>query len=135
MLIFMNSKYIFQIKKDNSIERVNLEDFEKIFEIKYLPFLKIEDQKLLKKIDKMCVNAGRNGDLTKENIWFGHFYERELKELSLNDFVKITTSRQRRCLKRGLPESHKRLVEKVKKFICWNNSPVSFYFNPVTFCF
>ena len=85
----MNSKYIFQIKKDNSIERVNLEDFEKIFEIKYLPFLKIEDQKLLKKIDKMCVNAGRNGDLTKENIWFGHFYERELKEHFISDvYVK-----------------------------------------------
>jgi small subunit ribosomal protein S19 len=42
--------------------------------------------------------------------------EKELKEMSLNDFVNITNSRQRRCLKRGLPEHHKRLVEKVKKF-------------------
>jgi len=53
--------------------------------------------------------------MAKEPTYKGRT-EKELKEMSLSDFVNITTSRQRRCLKRGLPEHHKRLVEKVKKF-------------------
>lgn len=42
--------------------------------------------------------------------------EKDLKDMTINDFIPLTTSRQRRCLKRGLPEHHKKLVEKVKKF-------------------
>ena len=53
--------------------------------------------------------------MAKEILYKGK-NEKELREISINDFILITTSRQRRSLKRGLPEQHKRLVEKVKKF-------------------
>ncbi|MBS3171176.1 30S ribosomal protein S19 [Candidatus Woesearchaeota archaeon] len=53
--------------------------------------------------------------MAKEALYKGK-NEKELKDMSMNDFILITTSRPRRALKRGLPEAHKRLVEKVKKF-------------------
>ncbi len=42
--------------------------------------------------------------------------EREFKDMTLIDFMNLTTSRQRRNLKRGLPDQHKKLIEKIKKF-------------------
>ncbi|MEK6936769.1 MAG: 30S ribosomal protein S19 [Nanoarchaeota archaeon] len=53
--------------------------------------------------------------MAKEALYKGK-NERELKDMTVNDFMLITTSRPRRILKRGLPEAHKKLVEKVKKF-------------------
>jgi small subunit ribosomal protein S19 len=41
--------------------------------------------------------------------------EEQLKALSLNDFMKVVTSRERRALKRGFTESEKKLLEKIKK--------------------
>lgn len=53
--------------------------------------------------------------MAKEILYKGK-NEKELKEMSLNDFTLLTNSRQRRCIKRGFPEYHKILIEKVKKF-------------------
>lgn len=41
--------------------------------------------------------------------------ERELKELSLNDYIALTTSSHRRRLKRGFTDAEKRLLNRVKK--------------------
>jgi small subunit ribosomal protein S19 len=40
----------------------------------------------------------------------------ELQAMSLNDFMKLVPSRARRSLKRGLTDSQKILLEKIKKF-------------------
>ena len=40
---------------------------------------------------------------------------KELKELPLSEFLKLLTSRERRSLKRGFTEQHKKLIEKIKK--------------------
>jgi len=40
----------------------------------------------------------------------------ELKNMNLNDFIKLVPSRARRTLKRGLNEQQKKLLLKVKMF-------------------
>ena len=40
----------------------------------------------------------------------------EIEKLSLNDFMRITNSRARRSLKRGLTDPQKKLLEKIRKF-------------------
>ena len=39
----------------------------------------------------------------------------ELKKLSLDEFIKITTARVRRSLKRGFTEEQKKLLENIRK--------------------
>lgn len=39
----------------------------------------------------------------------------ELKQMSINDFSKLLTSRMRRALKRGFTPAQKRLLEKIEK--------------------
>lgn len=39
----------------------------------------------------------------------------ELKAMGLKDFMQLLPSRQRRTLKRGLSDNHKRLLEKMRK--------------------
>jgi len=41
--------------------------------------------------------------------------EQELKDMSINEFMKIAPARIRRSLKRGLTEEQKRLLKKIKK--------------------
>lgn len=50
----------------------------------------------------------------KEAMYKGKSIE-ELQALDLADFALLTTSRIRRCLKRGLPEEHKILLERVRR--------------------
>ena len=42
--------------------------------------------------------------------------EKDFKNMSLNDFITITNSKQRRKLKRGFTDEEKRLLIKIKKF-------------------
>lgn len=44
----------------------------------------------------------------------GHTFE-ELSKLSLDEFIELLPSRQRRSLKRGLLDSHKKLIKKLKE--------------------
>lgn len=39
----------------------------------------------------------------------------ELKKLSLDEFAQLVPSRQRRTIKRGFSEEHKKFLEKIKK--------------------
>jgi len=39
----------------------------------------------------------------------------ELKGMSLNEFMELLPARQRRSLKRGFPEQHKILLDKIRK--------------------
>lgn len=39
----------------------------------------------------------------------------ELKKLSLKEFAQLVDSRTRRTLLRGVPEEHKKVIEKIKK--------------------
>jgi small subunit ribosomal protein S19 len=39
----------------------------------------------------------------------------EIKEKSMDEFIALLPSRQRRSLKRGMPRSHIRLLEKIRK--------------------
>lgn len=50
--------------------------------------------------------------MAKEFKWMGKT-EEEIKKMDLQEFMKVTNARARRSLQRGVPETHKRLVQKV----------------------
>lgn len=39
----------------------------------------------------------------------------ELRQISMDDFIKVLPSRQRRSLLRGLPDEQKKLIEKIRE--------------------
>lgn len=39
----------------------------------------------------------------------------ELQRMSMDDFIRLLPSRQRRSLQRRLPEEHRKLIEKIRK--------------------
>lgn len=39
----------------------------------------------------------------------------ELKKMSMKEFMELTPAKTRRSLKRGFPEQHKRLIERMKE--------------------
>ena len=53
--------------------------------------------------------------MAKEETYKGKTPE-ELKRMSVDDFMKLTTARQRRSLKRGLNDAQKMLLARVRKF-------------------
>ncbi len=52
--------------------------------------------------------------MPKEFTYRGHTLE-ELQKMSMNDFVKLLPSRQRRSLLRGIPPRQKKLLERIRK--------------------
>ena len=75
----MKEKHLFKIKKNNKIFLYTKKDFERLLEIQYLPTLKFEKPSFFHKINKLCIQAGKNGYLHRENIWFGQYYQKEIK--------------------------------------------------------
>ncbi len=50
--------------------------------------------------------------MAKEFKWMGKT-EEEIKTMDLKDFMKYANARARRSLTRGIPDTHKRLLQKV----------------------
>lgn len=50
--------------------------------------------------------------MAKEFRWMGRT-EEEIKKMDLQEFMKITNARARRTLQREVPDTHKRLLQKV----------------------
>ncbi|MFA6118904.1 MAG: SET domain-containing protein [Parachlamydiales bacterium] len=74
----MIEKYTFKIKKENIVFSYTKKQLEDLLEIEYLTSLKFESAKICSNVQKLCLNAARNGYLNKENVWFGCFYEKEI---------------------------------------------------------
>ncbi|MCS7142913.1 MAG: 30S ribosomal protein S19 [Aigarchaeota archaeon] len=53
--------------------------------------------------------------MTREFLYRGHTVQ-QLQEMSMDHFIKLLTSRQRRSLKRGLTEPQRKLLAKIRKF-------------------
>ena len=81
----MQEKYLFKIKKEGKIFLYSKKEFEDLMEITYLPNLRFDSVKILNKVKKICISAEKEGYLTKENIWFGAYYEKEIKSHSIPD--------------------------------------------------
>ncbi|MDQ1280197.1 MAG: small subunit ribosomal protein [Thermoproteota archaeon] len=64
--------------------------------------------------------------MPKEFTYRGHTFA-ELRQISMDDFIKVLPSRQRRSLLRGLPDEQKKLIEKIResKRIAEKNEKVS----------
>lgn len=75
----MQKQYLFKIKKDNKIILYTKKQLEDLLEIEFLPKLCFDTPKIELKVNKLCIKAGREGLLTKENVWFGCYYENEIK--------------------------------------------------------
>jgi len=52
--------------------------------------------------------------MPKQFVFRGYTFE-QLKEMSIEEFTKNLTARERRTLKRGLSENQKKLLENIKK--------------------
>lgn len=52
--------------------------------------------------------------MAREFTFYGKSWE-EVQKLSLDDFAQLLPSRQRRTIKRGLPEGHKILIKNIEK--------------------
>ena len=74
----MQKQYLFKIKKNDKTILCNKEQLESILEIRYCCKLSFDSEKIEKKVKKLCIQAGKDGCLTKENIWFGLYYENEI---------------------------------------------------------
>jgi len=81
----MQDKYLFKIKKDNNFLLYTKKDFENLMEIHYLPKLIFDRHWIEKRIEKLCIRAAKDGFLPRESIWFGHFYEKEIKSHYIPD--------------------------------------------------
>jgi len=81
----MSEKYLFKLKKDTKILLYTKKEFEKLLEIEYAQSLCFDNSSILKKISKLCIRAGREGMLTKESIWFGCYYAKEIKSHYIPD--------------------------------------------------
>jgi SET domain-containing protein len=85
----MEKKYLFKLKKGNKFFLYNKKQFEEFLEIEYAPALNFDSLKIEKKVKKLCIKAGKDGLLTKENIWFGCYYEKEIQSHFIPDvYVK-----------------------------------------------
>ncbi|MBN2479461.1 MAG: SET domain-containing protein-lysine N-methyltransferase [Parachlamydiales bacterium] len=85
----MQKSPLFKIQLEDEIKEYTQQEFEKILEVKYLDRLSFETMSLLNKIHKMTLKAGREGNLTKEQLWFGKYYENEILNNHIPDvYVK-----------------------------------------------
>ncbi len=75
----MQKQYLFKIKKESEFLLYTKKQFEDLLEIEYASQLCFDNTKIEEKVKKLCVKAGKEGLLTKENIWFGYYYENEIK--------------------------------------------------------
>lgn len=78
-------EYQFKVKKDDQIVLYTKKELEDFLEIEYAPYINFDTPKIKQKIEKLCVKAAQNGDLTKENIWYGCYYSKEIKEHFIPD--------------------------------------------------
>jgi small subunit ribosomal protein S19 len=53
--------------------------------------------------------------MVREFTYRGYTLE-QLQQMSMDEFIKLLPSRQRRSLKRGLTETQRKLLEKVRKY-------------------
>jgi len=81
----MENQYLFKIKRESKVFLYTKNEFENLLEIKYIPNLHFDTPSILKKINKLCIQAAREGLMTKENIWFGTYYEKEIKSHFIPD--------------------------------------------------
>lgn len=62
--------------------------------------------------------------MTREFLYRGYSLQ-ELQQMSMDQFIKLLPSRQRRSLKRGLTEQQRKLLAKIRKFVkSGTNKPI-----------
>lgn len=72
----MLSPVIFE--KDGKLEYLNEEQFEKTFDVEYLPNLYFENLKQLRSVYTKCKKALKIGDIAEKEIWLGTYFEEEI---------------------------------------------------------
>lgn len=78
-----------KIEKQNILYNVSIEEFEKEMEIKYLEKLVFENEKNLKWALKRCAKSLKRGDIEKEEMWLGYYFDKEINNGFVNSvFLK-----------------------------------------------
>ena len=81
----MDSNFHLKVERNGKIDLLTHAEFEKLFEVKYLFNLSFQTFTILNKVNKLCIRAGKDGYITKENIWYGVYYENEIKKSCSQD--------------------------------------------------
>lgn len=58
----------------------SLEEFEKVMQVKYLPILAFESEKVRRKVERKCANAAEDRLYKRQQKWLGIYYEKEIRE-------------------------------------------------------
>ncbi|NGX56997.1 MAG: hypothetical protein K1060chlam5_01253 [Candidatus Anoxychlamydiales bacterium] len=76
----------FKIEKNNKLYSLSKKELEDFLEIEYITNLKFEKFSYFENIKKRCANAAKEGYISKEILWHGIFYE---KEISTNTHLDL----------------------------------------------
>ena len=77
------------IKTQKGVIKYSEKDFQKDFEIIYLPHLFFDSVKNLKKVQQKCKKALKYQEITEKEIWLGTYYEKEVAQgYNSNVYVK-----------------------------------------------
>jgi hypothetical protein len=67
---------------EGSLEPIlySVEEFEKVMQIKHLPVLAFENEKVRRKVEKKCAKAAEERLYKRRQKWLGVYYEKEIAE-------------------------------------------------------
>jgi uncharacterized protein len=68
-----------KVEKDGALSMASVEDFNKIFEVEYLPNLFFENPKLLRKTARRIKRGIKIGSLSEREIWLGTYFQNEVQ--------------------------------------------------------
>jgi uncharacterized protein len=78
LLVKQKMKAPLALEIDGKLEFLDQKDFEKLFEVEYLPNLFFKDLTLLKTMVKKCKKAIKMGDMAEKETWLGTYFENEI---------------------------------------------------------
>ncbi|MES2344958.1 MAG: SET domain-containing protein-lysine N-methyltransferase [Chlamydiota bacterium] len=67
-----------QLEGEDKPQLYSPEKFEEIMQVKFFPCLVVHNEKTQKKIEKRCVRALEEGDITRKQRWLGVYYGEEI---------------------------------------------------------
>lgn len=81
----LKTSHFVSVEKDGILRKASLEEFEKMTSAQFSSSLEFEPQSLKRKIAKKIEKLYRQGNLTRQQLWFGSYYQKELNSIFIPD--------------------------------------------------
>lgn len=75
------------VQHEGQEKKMSILDFSKLMQVTYSNDLQFEKEGDLLKVKSKLKKLHKKGDLTLQQIWFGHYFEKEIKEGLIPDVV------------------------------------------------